>query len=141
MTVFITILLTVLSLAFIAYPFFRRRLMLAGTTENVKLQELESRRDTTYSMLKELEFDFYSGILTEEDYQELKEKYKQKAISILKDVDTLEQGTDVEEKIEEQIMQLRRSKDRFCPQCGTKHEENDRFCVQCGTSLQQGEKN
>ncbi len=157
MTVFIGILLTVLTFAFIIYPLFKQRRHSADSVEDEKFRELHSRRDTTYSMLKELEFDFQSGILTEEDYRDLEARYKRKAISILRDADDLEKGTEVEEEIEKQVqelrhgksstideevekevIELRRSKGRLCPQCRVRYQEDDRFCSRCGTSLNQG---
>lgn len=141
MTVFIAILLTVLAFAFITYPLFKRRRRSVESVEDDKFQELHSKRDTTYSMLKELEFDFQSGILTEEDYHELEVRYKGKAISILRDIDDLGKDTNVEEEIEKQILGLRRSKGSFCHQCGTKSHKDDRFCSHCGISLGQGEAN
>ncbi len=140
MTILVAVVLTVLTFTFIAYPFFRQRSRSVGSVEDEKLQELHSKRDTTYSMLKELEFDFQSGILTEEDYRDLEARYKRKAISTLRDIDDLEKGTEVEEEIEKQVLQLRRSKGRFCPQCGTRCQEVDRFCSRCGASLRQEER-
>ncbi len=138
MTVFIAILLTVLTSAFIIYPLFKQRSPLAGSLEDEKLRELHSRRDTSYSMLKELEFDFQSGILTEEDYRNLEARYKRKAISILRNIDGLESGTEVEEEIERQVQELRRRQGRYCSQCGAKCQEGDRFCPSCGAKLSQG---
>ena len=139
MTAFITILLTVATFAFITYPLFKRRLRSVDSAEDEKLRELHSRRDTTYSMLKELEFDFQSGILTEEDYRNLEARYKGKAISILRDIDDVAEGSGVEEEIERQVLELRRDKGRFCPQCGARCQEEDRFCSHCGASLSRGE--
>ena len=139
MTVLVAVILAVLTFVFIAYPLFKQRLRSADLVEDEKLQELHSKRDTTYSMLKELEFDFQSGILTEEDYRDLEAKYKGKAISILKDIDDLQKSTEVEEEIERQILELRQGKGQFCPQCGVGCREGDRFCSHCGTSLSQGE--
>jgi hypothetical protein len=90
-------------------------------------------------MLKELEFDFQSGVLTEEDYRELEARYKRKAISILRDIDDRETGTDIEVEIEKQVQELRRGKGRFCSQCGARHQEGDRFCSHCGTGLSRGD--
>ena len=154
MTIFVVVLLTVLSLIFIAYPLFKQKWSVAASNEDEKFRELHSRRDTTYSMLKELEFDFQSGILTEEDYRDLEARYKRKAISILKDADDLEKGTetagDIEEQVqklrraksnnldkevEEEVLKLRRSQGKFCPQCGTKSQDDDRFCASCGAKL------
>ncbi len=139
MTVFIAILLTVLTFAFITYPFFRQRVRSADSSEDEKLQELHSKRNTAYSMLKELEFDFQSGILTEEDYRDLEARYKRKAIAILRNIDDSEKGTDVEDEIEKQVLELRQSKGQFCPQCGARHQDGDRFCPRCGANLSREE--
>ncbi len=135
MTVFVALVLTVLTFAFVTYPLFKPRSRSVNTDENERLRELSSKRDTTYSMLKELEFDFQSGILTEEDYQDLETRYKRKAVSILRNIDDLEKGNQVEEEIERQVLELRQGKDRFCPQCGMRRREGDRFCSDCGASL------
>jgi cytochrome c-type biogenesis protein CcmI len=137
MTILVAVVLTVLTFAFVVYPLFKQRSRSVGSVEDEKLQELHSKRDTTYSMLKELEFDFQSGILTEEDYRDLETRYKRKAISTLRDIDDLEKGTEVEE-IEKQVLELRRDKGRFCPQCGARCQEGNRFCSRCGASLSQG---
>lgn len=133
------IVLAVATFAFIIYPLFKQRPSQEGLAKDDKLLELSSRRDTTYSMLKELEFDFQSGILTEEDYRDLETRYKKKAISILRGVDELQEGTNVEDEIEKRVLQLRQTKGRFCPQCGTRYRVNDVFCASCGTDLSQGE--
>ena len=139
MTVLFAVVLTVLAFTFIVYPLFKRRPGLMDTSDAGKLQELFSKRDTTYSMIKELEFDLQSGTLNEDDYRELEEKYKGEAVSVLKDIDNLDKGNDVDVEIEKQVLELRRSKGRFCPQCGVKVQESDRFCSRCGASLGSGE--
>ena len=138
MTIFIAVVLTVLTFAFIIYPLLKQRLPQEGLAEDEKLRELSSKRDTTYSMLKEMDFDLQSGILTEEDYHDLEARYKKKAISILIGINDLKRGTDIEDKIEKRVLELRQGKGRFCPQCGTKYQEDDRFCSRCGTSLGKG---
>ena len=100
MTIFVALLLIVLVFAFIVYPFFKRRLRSVDSVEDERLQELQSRRDTTYSMLKELEFDQQSGILTDEDYRDLEMRYKKKAVSILRNIDELERGIEMEAEVE-----------------------------------------
>ncbi|MDP2917146.1 MAG: zinc ribbon domain-containing protein [Dehalococcoidia bacterium] len=99
--------LALLTFAFIAYPFYRKRLRHAEYQEDGQLVELLSKRDTSYSMLKELEFDYKSGILTEKDYKELESRYKRKAINILKDMDSAQDGQKIGDEIEEQVNKLR----------------------------------
>ena len=139
MTILGVFVLAVLSFAFIAYPFFKRRSGSPVSSEDEKYRELYSRRDTTYAMLKELEFDYQSGILTEEDYRDLETRYKRKAISILRDADDLENDTPAEDETEKQDKELQPGKSGFCSQCGTAFREGDRFCARCGTSLKQGD--
>ncbi|OGO42222.1 MAG: hypothetical protein A2137_04105 [Chloroflexi bacterium RBG_16_58_8] len=106
MTIFVGVLLILLTFALIVYPFYRR-LRPAVSRKNERLQELSSKRDTSYSMLKELEFDRASGILTEEDYRDLEGRYKKKAINVLKEMDNVEKGSPVEDEIERQVKRLR----------------------------------
>ncbi|MBI4180396.1 MAG: zinc-ribbon domain-containing protein [Chloroflexi bacterium] len=156
MTVFVALLLTVLAFVFITYPLLRQRLRSVDAVDDEQLQELYSRKDTAYSMLKELEFDFESGILSKEDYQELETRYKGKAISILRGIDDLgndigvgdeienqvqklrrEKTSQVDEELEKEVLSLRRgkAKGRFCSQCGVECQVGDRFCARCGTPL------
>ncbi len=139
MTVVVALLLTALTFAFITYPFLKRTSRSTDSVDDEKSRELYSKRDTTYSMLKELEFDFQSGILTEADYRDLEIRYRRKAISILKNINDLEKGTEVEEEIARQGLELRQSKGRFCPQCGARCQEDDHFCSLCGANLSKEE--
>lgn len=173
MIILSALVLTVLTFVFIVYPLIKQTARPAHAANDDKQHELYSRRDTTYSMLKELEFDFQSGILTEDDYNDLSARYKNQAISILKHLDDAEKETNPEDEIEKQILGLRRGTgqrrpgtignsgkdaaieeqiekkiqnlrqgtERFCSQCGAKHQTGDRFCSQCGASLDKEKNN
>ena len=147
MTVFVALALAVLAFAFVAYPLFRQKRYVAPRPEDERLQELHSRQETTYSMLKELEFDRQAGVLTDDDYRQLEERYKQKAVSILKDIDGVAPGkrgqkavAEEKDDIEKRGMAMRKGKARFCAECGAGIVEGDRFCSGCGASVKQGER-
>ena len=164
MTIFVAFLLSVLSFVFIAYPLFKQKWSVAAPDEDEKFRELHSRRDTTYSMLKELEFDFQSGILTEEDYRDLEARYKRKAISILKDADDLEKGAEVgrevtepeqkvrpvkssnlDREVEEEVLKLRRAKNNNLDREVEEEvimvrQGQGKFCSQCGTKTQEDDR-
>lgn len=141
MIILAALLLTGLTLGYVLYPFFGRGQPAAASVEDEQLEELRSKRDTTYAMLKEIEFDRESGILSEKDSRELEVRYRQKAIGILKEMDHLAEDGDVAREIERRIRELRRGKARFCSQCGAGLTPGDRFCSQCGQSLSSGEGN
>ncbi len=105
MIIFISLLMAVIAVGFVIYPLLKQRMGVEVALENEALVELSSKRDTAYAMLKEVEFDYQSGILIEEDYRILQDRYKQKAVSVLKEIDTL---TEEENKAEEEISEIRK---------------------------------
>jgi hypothetical protein len=113
----------------------------------VKDKALEKSKEDVYAAIKEMEMDFGMGKISEEDYQDLKSRYKSKALHILKELDGVEGGEDVDAAIEREVRQLRMEKEpesekrheketalqlNFCPQCGKKVGPSDNFCHGCG---------
>ena len=139
MIILAAVLLVVATFAAVAYPFLRHQGVSASLGASQNFKELHFKRDHSYAMLKELEFDFQSGTLSEEDYKGLEARYKSKAISILKEIDGLQEEKppqdEIEDNIEKQVRHLRQSKGSFCPQCGAKRPLEARFCTECGTRL------
>ncbi len=105
--------------------------------EDERLRELELHKESAYAALKELEFDFRTGKLSEEDYKELEEHHRYQALSLLKDIDRAEKGEDISEKIEEEIRAIRKAKAKElrCPYCQGTYLPGDRFCTSCGRRL------
>ncbi len=154
MTIFVVLVLTVLTFIAVILPFFRQKTLPLYAVTDEESQELLFKRDTTYAMLKELEFDYKSGVLTEEDYRDLEDRYKRKGVSILKDIDNLPKNTaidaviekqvsrlrlkqlaDISDEIENKVSSLRQNKARFCSQCGTGHQPDAIFCANCGAKI------
>ena len=146
MIVLAAIVIVVLTVAYIAYPLakklwgseddsFGKLKLLNAITGHEDLEELYSQRDATYSAIEELEFDVKSGTLSNEDSDALKQSYKAKAVSILKEIDDKEKGAGLDGDIEKQIQQLRQGETIYCPQCGEQCREDDKFCVECGAEL------
>ena len=112
MTIFLALILTVVAFTLAACPLLKRKPALSsGSTTDEDMEELQSHRNTTYSMLKELDFDFESGILSKDDYEALRNRYKRKAATILRDMDGLQQGTDADDEIEKRVLAFRQRKD------------------------------
>lgn len=56
------------------------------------LQRLYLQRDSTYAAMKELDFDLAMGNLSKEDHEQLQERYKRRALAILKRIDDARAG-------------------------------------------------
>jgi len=112
---------------YISLPFFRRTVdkeldnseMLNNISEDPavqKLKTLENQKDTLYSAIKDIEFDFSLGKLSAEDFQELNTKYKIEAAGVLKEIDSLSANNEKEfldskdSKIEQEILSYRKSR-------------------------------
>ena len=161
----VKILLVIAVVGFVTYPFFRAS---RGTNENVEelsgeAEDLYGRKESTYSALKELEFDFKTGKLSQTDFEELDAKYRSEALVILEAIDLYE--SEVAEAVAERAkkrerapksqpsVRARRPRPSAAPAraraaravaladpeaclCGFVNIEGARFCSACGESLE-----
>ncbi len=100
--------------------------------------ELLSRKEALLSAIKELQFDYELGNLSPQEHRELEEKYKARAMGVLRELDHPSPGG--KEELEREIAALRRivKERRFCSRCGVPADPGDSFCSRCGASLKGG---
>ncbi|MFH0941989.1 MAG: zinc-ribbon domain-containing protein [Chloroflexota bacterium] len=117
-----------------------------GLFEDTEVSELLAQKDTTLFAISELESDYEIGSLSQSDYRELRKKYEEKAVALIKTVDELKrargfQGINhIDEEIEVRVLGLRGAKKgtpegKYCPGCGAQFEADDQFCSRCGAAL------
>jgi hypothetical protein len=86
----VKVLLALIVVGFVGYPILKEE----GDDEVVEIpeeqQELYRRKESTYSALKELEFDYKTGKLSDVDFRELDGKYRAEAIELLEAIESLE---------------------------------------------------
>lgn len=152
MNTLIEVVLALLVVGFVALPLLKEQV---GEEETLDLpedeEELYRRKETTYSALKELEFDFKTGKLSESDFHELDARYRADALEILASIDARENGlrdTSGTRKGKAQRTRSRASAgehvsaagaptlDPFtCAACGRANPERARFCGGCGGEI------
>jgi zinc ribbon protein len=152
---------------FIVLPFFKKRFEeIPPETDSQnpieeKIKSLNSEKESLYSALKELDFDYSMGKLSKEDYGELERKYKAQAVFVLREIDNIRGKSDIanlDEEIEKEIRVIREAKltddkeiereilksrksrvletsSSICSVCGNEYKSDDRFCSKCGASL------
>tara|TARA_B100000315_G_scaffold161274_1_gene149709 strand:- start:3018 stop:3341 length:324 start_codon:yes stop_codon:yes gene_type:complete len=92
MTILIQLLLIITVSVIVGYPLFSKmpRSMMGVRNINTNgLPHLLVQKEVAYATLKDLDFDYKTGKLSNEDYQALKTQYEKEAIGILEKIDTL----------------------------------------------------
>lgn len=130
-SILIGLILLVASLAFVSLPF--RQNQRASLNAREADGHHDGRRESVFSALRDLDFDFNTGKVGEEDYTSLRARLMAEAAQYI------EQEKNDEEKIEV-LIQTRRLMHQsaiLCEHCGAKMEVGQRFCAKCGTAANQ----
>ncbi|OGP81840.1 MAG: hypothetical protein A2Y95_04200 [Deltaproteobacteria bacterium RBG_13_65_10] len=137
------LILGVLALVVILLPFFRGQ---AGAPQEKPLSprdELLHEKDGVYLAIREIEFDYRTGKVSEEDYAALMTRYRARAIDLMKAIDQIE-GADraaLGDTVEAEIRATLAADPRtaaslpICPGCGGTYLPAHRFCTRCGRPL------
>lgn len=101
--------------------------------------DLYKRYEATLSIIKDLEFDYKTGKMSSENFNEMKNQYRQKAIAIFKKIEVLEQQKNVKQKFESELDRLPENQKndsvKFCSNCGASVSADDNYCKNCGINL------
>ena len=85
----IIILLCFISAAFAASPFISGKREWITSGADKRLDKREAEKESFLQAIKDVEFEFAEGKLTEKDFHETRDFYKEKAIQTMKAIDTL----------------------------------------------------
>jgi rubrerythrin len=136
MSVFIGIVITVAAAAFVAAPFFTSEPAAEGGATVLHVpgerQMFERQKLDAYAAIKEAEFDYQMGKLSERDFNALRDKY---AAQALEAIAALEAASATRTR---QLKEARRpTRIAFCPICGRGIPPRANFCPACGQSLKE----
>ncbi|MHB0980882.1 MAG: zinc ribbon domain-containing protein [Thermoleophilia bacterium] len=142
----IKVLLALTVVGFVGYPLVRGLQASVDDEPEIseELEELYRRKESTYSALKELEFDYKTGKLSEGDFQELDARYRGDALDILEALDLTERGAPATAPRRRGGAKKRPRPESAqpalqageCAACGRLNPENARFCASCGVTLE-----
>ena len=102
---------------------------------------LEREKTLVLRTIKELEFDFAMGKVSQADFDEMGGRLRRRAMGLIVQLDA---STGYREQIEREIAAQvttpapapeHAARTGICPGCGTHNDLDSRFCKQCGTSL------
>ncbi len=115
----------VVVIAVIAYPLFNGTGPETASTPNA-LDEFIAQRDSAYDAIRDLDFDFQMGKLSQSDYEALRDKYKARAAQALQQIDAAVGADGADTRIEEQVARLREKRSGAkAPSTNGNHREDD----------------
>ena len=150
-----------LAIIYVTAPLWRPRKPLVEA-DDTPLAVLIERKDATLRAIKELEFDYRMGKLSEEDFERDNIRLRHQAIALMKHIEELAPDADeLDTQLETLIARQRRISDpvggngadvveaetkgetsteakaeqTFCPACGAPADPDDNFCAVCGAPL------
>jgi hypothetical protein len=108
--------------------------------ENPELRHLERRRQILYDNLKDLQFEYHQGKLSDEDYQSLKAGFLGDLAGIMESIERLETAVRPEKRSLESKAKVKAAVEsppriKICPFCGTENPAGHQFCGKCGKGL------
>jgi hypothetical protein len=102
------------------------------------IQHLEDRKHDIYDNLRDLQFEYRLGKLTDDDYQQTKQALQKELAVVLSETEqTLKNlGLSAVRKQAKPIAQAAQTpKGTVCPHCGANFKENLKFCGECGKAI------
>ncbi|MDH3975202.1 MAG: hypothetical protein OEV42_13050 [Deltaproteobacteria bacterium] len=88
----IVIALCLMSAVFAASPFISQKKEWVAAKTNKKIETKKSEKELYLQAIKDVDFEHAEGKLTEKDYHELRDYYKEKAIQTVRAIESLESG-------------------------------------------------
>jgi hypothetical protein len=97
-------------------------------------RELERDKQAVLKAIREIELDYQMRKIAEPDYRELVQRYRTRAMRIIRELDA---GDDYRTIIEEELKTRLAAAATVggCPSCGASNDPQARFCNKCGGKL------
>jgi hypothetical protein len=127
---------------FVADPLVRGTA--SGTQTSAAGQEIERlalQKETLYTAILDLDFDFQTAKVEQNDYTALRQQLEREAVHVLQQIDAVDPLAELDSAIERRIAALRQQPLPLavpvttCQHCGTELQGDERFCPACGQSL------
>lgn len=117
------------SVAYVSLPFRAKRRQNTNTSKTYA--QSKGQREAVLAAVRDLDFDFKTGKISEEDYQPLRAQLIAEAAQFIE--------AEIKEDAQlEELIQTRRTMQRLdlkCQDCGSPIETDQRFCSKCGSAV------
>jgi hypothetical protein len=95
-------------------------------------QHLDERKAAIYENLRDLNFEYRLGKLSDEDYQKAKNGLQGELAKVMAAIDEVVKSAGVVKK----AVAKPKAAPLVCPHCGAKFEKAMKFCGECGKAME-----
>lgn len=127
----------VLTFAAILYTLFVRAQDLPEAAPANPVQHLESRKAAIYENLRDLQFEYRVGKLSDDDYQRTKKDMQAELAVVLAEMDRIQQQSpgQAAAAAKASVSATPADTGRVCPHCNAKFDKPLKFCGECGKAM------
>lgn len=93
-------------------------------------RHLEERKSAIYENLRDLQFEYRVGKLSDEDYQSTKLGLQKELAAVIGEIERVMKGGVVEPP-----KPIQAKPKNVCPHCGAKFQKSMKFCGECGKAM------
>ncbi len=130
---------SVLAVAVIAFILVVRPRDLPPPEPEDPFAHLDERKAAIYENLRDLQFEYRVGKLSETDYQKTKRDLQSELAGVLAEVDRVREGLASPASRPPKVPPVEPVKSKpaglVCPSCGAKFEKQLKFCGECGMPM------
>ena len=98
-------------------------------------QHLDERKAAIYENLRDLQFEYRVGKLSDEDYQQTKKDLQKELAGVLAEVDRIKQQLSPNGAVQPPKPEPKPVDPLACPHCGAKFQQALKFCGECGKPM------
>jgi hypothetical protein len=93
-------------------------------------QHLDDRKAQIYENLRDLQFEYRVGKLSDEDYQQTKLGLQKELAGVLQEIEKFSPG-----EVKTPVVQAPQAPSNLCPHCGASFPNPMKFCGECGKAM------
>lgn len=127
-------LIILLTLMAFGFTFFIRQQDIPEPLPVSPVQHLEDRKAAIYEGLRDLQFEYRLGKLSDEDYQQSKLALQRELAGVLGEMDAITKKLGVSQQ-KPAPKQKAAVVGKTCPHCGAKFSQSLKFCGECGKAM------
>jgi rRNA maturation endonuclease Nob1 len=122
----------VLALAAISFVLFVREKDVPEPIPVSPVEHLEDRKRAIYDNLRDLQFEYRLGKLSDEDYQQTKQALQRELAIVLSEIESVSKKLGLTPARAASKPAAVKPSSTVCPHCGAQFPQSLKFCGECG---------